>query len=172
MKQSIVSTLVFCFTLSTLSFAQVTETPKKKRNWIVGVGAAVPTYYLLGDNETTTHQYSITLGYRGFTLSGYTMPVFFKSLYSLYERADYINNSHLTFGYQYVFSKKSNAQVKPIVGLEYGLISTVLNTGVRYKRSQILFSVMTFGFNNLVNVPLWERNGAENYFSLKYQFLF
>tara|TARA_R110001592_G_scaffold162584_3_gene396136 strand:+ start:12999 stop:13475 length:477 start_codon:yes stop_codon:yes gene_type:complete len=158
--------------MSTLSFAQVTETPKKKRNWIVGVGAAVPTYYLLGDNETTTHQYSITLGYRGFTLSGYTMPVFFKSLYSSYESADYINNSHLTFGYQYVFSKKSNAQVKPIVGLEYGLISTVLNTGVRYKRSQILFSVMTFGFDNLVNVPLWERNGAENYFSLKYQFLF
>tara|TARA_R110002050_G_scaffold72080_1_gene155112 strand:- start:2746 stop:3261 length:516 start_codon:yes stop_codon:yes gene_type:complete len=170
MMKSILLTYLLSLMLSTLTFAQESETPQKERNWIIGVGAGFPTetsydYYTFYDQY-----YNATVGYRGFTASLYLMPSVAESLWDGKKRNP-IFGVRYTLGYQHVFSKKSNAKLKPIVGLEYGYGASAVNTGIRYKRSQVLLSIITNSSGNIFFIPLRESSQAKNYATLKYQFL-
>ena len=183
MKRPILFTLLLSLTISTLSFAQDTLTPEKERNWIVGIGWTPPTNEsTYASTNTFTQHYNATVGYKGFTVSYYSMPTeiiqSFSSNVSTRQRTIYDDTrQYFTVGYQHVFSMKSNAKVKPIVGFEYGLSAYVFNTGVRYKRNQVLLSVGTFhnyseasrGFLLLPYMREWTDN---RYMTIKYQFLF
>jgi hypothetical protein len=120
---------------------------------------------------TSTVLSNLTVGYKGITVSGYVWSTFSEYFFTEDTSIDYFNDFIITLGYQHVFSKKSNAKMKPIIGLEHGLVSIVLNAGVRYKRSQVLLSVITHG-NRTQFIPLLEKRNSENFVSLKYQFLF
>tara|TARA_R110001592_G_scaffold363293_1_gene683364 strand:+ start:25676 stop:26188 length:513 start_codon:yes stop_codon:yes gene_type:complete len=169
------------FSTSTLSFAQDTPTSEKERNWIVGIGWTPPTSKsTYARTNTFTEHYNATVGYKGFTISYYNMPteITYQGSDNYPPKVIYNQVRHyFTVGYQHVFSKKSNAEVKPIVGFEYGLSSYVFNTGVRYKRNQVLLSVGTFhnysdnsrGFLLLPYLREWTDN---RYMTIKYQFLF
>ena len=182
MKKLILFTLLLMFSTSTLSFAQNTEKPTKERNWIVGIGFTPPTTEYDGSISTFTRHYNATVGYKGFTVSYYHMPTEiiqrFSNKANDRQRTIYDDTRHyITVGYQHVFSKKSNAKVKPIVGFEYGLSAYVFNTGVRYKRNQVLLSVGTFhnysdNSRGFLLLPYWREWTDNRYMTIKYQFLF
>jgi outer membrane protease len=181
MKKLILLTLLLMLIINTLSFAQETEKPKKERNWIVGIGWAPPT--LGEDRSSTTWHYNATVGYKGFTVSYYMMPTEHRRWSnSNYDDYDVNVYQYLTVGYQHVFSKKSNAEVKPIVGFEYGLYSYFVNTGIRYKRSQLLLSMGYYNANQRNDndrlkaiIPFVEVYNRYSFYSpsitMKYQFL-
>jgi hypothetical protein len=184
MKKLILLTLLLIISINTLSFAQETEKPEKERNWIVGIGWAPPT--TIGTSVAAVWHYNATVGYKGFTVSYYMMPTNVR-VWSNVKHYYYDVNvyQYLTVGYQHVFSKKSNAEVKPIVGFEYGLYSYFVNTGIRYKRSQVLLSMGYYNTHDRDNddklrpiLPFYELfSGSGSYFvmpsiTMKYQFLF
>jgi hypothetical protein len=132
MKKLILLTLLLMLSINTLSFAQETEKPKKERNWIVGTGCSPGTSYERSGRNIYSYHYNFTVGYKGFTVTAYLKPTA-----STPERTNanspQIPNKlfrYLTVGYQHVFSKESNAKVKPIVGLEYDFDYAVVNVGV------------------------------------------
>ena len=180
MRKLILFTLLLMFSTSTLSFAQDTPTPTKERNWIVGIGWTPPTAEsTYPSTNTSTKHYNATVGYKGFTISYYHMPTKITYQGSSNYPSKVIYNQvreYITVGYQHVFSKKSNAKVKPIVGFEYGLSSYVFNTGIRYKRSQALMSVGTFSeyrdSSFPVLIPYYDDFWINRYVTIKYQFLF
>jgi hypothetical protein len=186
MKKLILLTLLLMLSINTLSFAQETEKPKKERNWIVGIGWRPTTYEGNGSQRTTTKHYNATIGYKGFTVSYYRIPIetveFSSSQYLPDLLVLGVVRNYITVGYQHVFSKKSNAEVKPIVGFEYGFSSYFVNTGIRYKRSQILLSMGYYNAEYYDNgrlmavIPFYEvfTGGSYNLpsITLKYQFLF
>jgi hypothetical protein len=180
MKKLILFTLLLILSINTLSFAQETEKPKKERNWIVGIGWSPVTQ---GESlSSTVRHYNATVGYKGFTVSYYRMPT--EELLRSTNLGNYYDSNiyqYLTVGYQHVFSKKSNAEVKPIVGFEYGLRAYFVNTGIRYKRSQLLLSMGYYDTDrdndNLFTVlPFYGLFFPYTVYSpsitLKYQFLF
>ena len=189
MNKLILFTLLLVLSTSTLSFAQDTEKPKKERNWIVGIGWAPPTDIQRGSANGTVQHYNATVGYRGFTVSYYRMPTeLFEIRGSQHFGYAYgvLNETYqyLTVGYQHVFSKKSNAEVKPIIGFEYGFTAYFVNTGIRYKRSQVLLSMGYYNNSVFYNrtgrlvglIPFYElvynKVPTEPSITLKYQFLF
>ena len=169
MKKLILLTLLLMLSINTLSFAQETEKPKKERNWIVGTGWSPGTSYDINNRNIYSYHYNFTVGYKGFTVTAYLKPTAFSLE---------IPNKlfrYLTVGYQHVFSKESNAKVKPIVGLELGAYAAVVNVGVQYKRSQFLLSVNTFSdYRSYLQTPLYTGGlgFGRIYPMLKYQFLF
>jgi hypothetical protein len=182
MKKLIFLTLLLILSINTLSFAQETKKPKKERNWIVGIGWRPPV--TLGLKYFKVQHYNATVGYKGFTVSYYRMTTKESTNQSsFYDFYDINTYQYLTVGYQHVFSKKSNAEVKPIVGFEYGLYSHFVNTGIRYKRSQVLLSMGYYNIdtyrdngNLMAVIPFYElfNGGSSNLpsITLKYQFLF
>jgi hypothetical protein len=178
MKKLILFTLLLILSINTLSFAQETEKPKKERNWIVGIGWRPPVTF--GSRYFEVQHYNATVGYKGFTVSYYRMATTESLGNSRYDKETF---EYLTVGYQHVFSKKSNAEVKPIVGFEYGLHAYFVNTGIRYKRSQVLLSMGYYNSdsyrkngNLFAVIPFYELlNGSSSNLpsiTLKYQFLF
>tara|TARA_R110002050_G_scaffold300421_2_gene469701 strand:- start:418 stop:921 length:504 start_codon:yes stop_codon:yes gene_type:complete len=167
MKRPILFTLLLVLSTSIFSFAQESPTPAKERNWIVGVGTGLGRPDDYNSNIWSTLNYYATVGYKGFTASYYRIP-------ALYDFDEMLN--YLTVGYQHVFSKKSNAEVKPVVGLEYGFTSYVVNTGVQYKRHQFLIAIGTYSDYTLNDMPTFLpaliRRHSSTYTTIKYQFLF
>lgn len=178
MKKLIIFTLLLMFSINTLSFAQDTSTPEKERNWIVGIGSTSPAAgrTLINRNLEFTAQ-SLTIGYKGFTVNAYYLHVFSHDIFYQIKDAPSRSYGYFAVGYQHVFSKQSNAKVKPIVGLELGMYNASTNVGVRYKRSQILLGITNYNLYNFYNrnvfiSPFGDLNDLQNSMSLKYQFLF
>jgi restriction endonuclease S subunit len=132
MKKLILLTLLLMLSINTLSFAQETKKPKKERNWIVGIGWSPQMKFDINSYVYTSTAYNLTVGYKGWTIATY-LEYGTSSVYAG-DGLRYVSDElipHFTIGYQHVFSKESNAKVKPIVGLELGAYAAVVNVGVQ-----------------------------------------
>tara|TARA_R110002050_G_scaffold300421_1_gene469699 strand:- start:1200 stop:1694 length:495 start_codon:yes stop_codon:yes gene_type:complete len=164
MKKSILLTSLLSLMLSTLTFAQDTPTPKKERNWTVGVGGNFNMNNPEGSysiHPLKKYVLSVTVGYKGFTVSGIQM----------WDKRNFYPYRNLTIGYQHTFMRKSDAVLKPIVGLEAGPELSAINVGMRYKRSQFLLSTYYRGGRDMA-IPFIHNYIGGTFATLKYQFLF
>tara|TARA_R110001592_G_scaffold162584_3_gene396135 strand:+ start:12392 stop:12922 length:531 start_codon:yes stop_codon:yes gene_type:complete len=176
MKQSIVSTLVFCFTLSTLSFAQESEKPKKERNWTVGVGGFI-NYNPFFPSSVTWFQerggyrfnINASVGYKRWVLNSYVYRNNHRA-----ESSPSTANLFFTLGYQWVLGEDTNAKYKPVLGVELGPGMSGVNIGVRlFNRHQVLLTntLATFRGYEFV-LPFVTDYDLDGSVVLKYQFLF
>ena len=187
-------------TMLSITMLSGQDTPKeKKRNWTIGVivpmSAATTvaaytetqsydrawTYVTDGINYEYSFLTGLNLGYKGFNANIYW--TFTKNIdefvivsrtsitpgvnESDYEREQFFRWSA---GYQYTFGKKTDALIKPILGIGMGYDLNEVNFGIQYKRSQFLISAVFMPRQFSTLFPIVEAD-AIRLVNVKYQFL-